>query len=345
MGTPVGSRVLTATPGRVALVTLGALFVALAALVFSLLVGDTAVDPAGLFKPGTWTFDPESLDYRKVFHHRLPRSLAAFVVGGALASAGLVFQALIRNPLASPYILGVSAGGSLGAVLALALGLPFLMPAAFVGACGAIILVYAVARTGGRVPGTTLLLSGVVVNAFLAAAIMLVNVLAAPRSQDRILRWLVGGFRADYEIATLAPAGVAVFAVTLALLLFGRHLNLVSLGDLAAERAGVAVGRTRTLLFLGASLVTAVAVSLAGPIGFVGLIIPHLLRLVLGPDHRLLLPASLFVGGAFLSVVDTLAQSVWTQPLPAGIVTAFLGGPLFLVLLKRRDRARAGLDG
>ena len=328
------------TARRTLWVLLASLLVALLGLTFSLLVGDTAIDYGELLR-----LDPGTSDYQKVFRHRLPRALAAMIVGGALALSGVVFQALIRNPLASPYILGVSAGGSLGAVVALAVGLTMTTPAAFVGACVAILLVYSVARTGGRVPSTTLLLAGVIVNAFFAAAIMLVNLMASPDNQARILRWLVGGMKDDYTAGGLVGGAIPVAAVAIVVFMLSRQLNLVSLGDLNAERAGVAVGRTRTLLFLLGSLATAVAVSIAGPIGFVGLIVPHLLRLIVGPDHRVLLPAAFLLGGCFLTVVDTLGQSVWTTPLPAGVVTAFLGGPLFLALLWRRDRARAGLDG
>jgi iron complex transport system permease protein len=335
-----GRRGRGATGARRVLVVL-LVFGALAAgcVLFSLLVGATRIDLEALLR-----FDPETLDYQKVFRHRLPRSMAALIVGGALALAGLVFQALIRNPLASPYILGVSAGGSLGAVLALALGVTFVSPAAFLGACVAILLVYGVARTGGRVPAGTLLLAGVVVNAFFSASIMLVNLLSARDDQARILRWLVGGLREDYDAGLLLPSAGATLLLLVLLFFLSRQLNLLSLGDLAAERAGVSVARTRTVLYLLASLGTAAAVSISGPIGFVGLIVPHFLRLILGPDHRLLVPAAVLAGGGFLSVVDTLAQSIFVLPLPAGVVTAFLGGPLFLILLKRRDRRRAGLD-
>jgi iron complex transport system permease protein len=327
------------TPRRVAIVTGAFVLAGAAAVAFCLVVGPSRID---LWRAIT---DATSTDRIKVVSSRLPRALAAFVVGGGLAVAGVVFQALIRNPLASPYILGVSAGGSLGAVLAFVFGLPFLPPAAFAGACAAIALVYAVAGQRGRVPANSLLLAGVVVNAFFGAAIMFANVLSEPRNQDRILRWLVGGVADGYEAWVLAAAGASVLAV--AALLFGlsRELNLLSLGDVVAERSGVSVARMRTLLFLLSSLLTAVAVSLCGPIGFVGLVVPHILRMMLGADHRLIVPASVFGGGAFLAVVDTAAQSVWKVPLPAGVLTAVIGGPLFLVLLKRGDRARAGLDG
>ncbi|HYC79044.1 MAG TPA: iron ABC transporter permease [Planctomycetota bacterium] len=329
------------TTGRRVLVVAGAsLVLAAAGLLFALLCGATAIDPREVL-----TFRADAVAVRKVFGFRLPRALVAEIVGAALATAGLVFQALIRNPLASPYVLGVSAGGSLGAVAALSLGWAFPGPAAFAGCVLAIAVVYAVARSGGRFPATTLLLSGVVVNAFFSAAIMFVNLVAAPRDQDRILRWLVGGLRDFYDGADLAGAAVATLLATVVLFRYARELNLLSLSDGAAERAGVAVPRVRRTLFLVASLLTATAVTVSGPIGFVGLIVPHVARLVVGPDHRVLVPCCAFLGAGFLAAVDATAQAAWTTPLPAGVVTAFLGGPLFLVLLKRRDRARAGLDG
>ncbi len=326
-------------PLRIAVTVLVGTGVLLAALAFAVVFGPTPVDLRRALDDAT------SLDRVKIVDLRLPRAVAAALVGAALATAGMVFQALIRNPLASPYVLGVSAGGSLGAVLALVSGSYLIGPAAFLGALGAIALVFLVAGPTRRVGANAVLLAGVVVNAFLGACIMLVNVLSEPRNQDRILRWLVGGLRDGYDGLPLAAAAAGLLLGALAVYAHARHLNLVALGDAPAERSGVAIGRVRTALFLLASLLTAVAVSLAGPIGFVGLIVPHLVRLLLGSDHRLGLPACFFGGAAFLVVVDTLAQSLWTTPLPAGVLTAFLGGPLFLVLLRGRDRARAGLDG
>lgn len=325
--------------GKVLLVSLGGLFVLLLALVFGVIFGATSVDlRRALTEPG-------SLDHRKVFDLRLPRALAAGIVGGSLAVAGLVFQALMRNALASPYVLGVSAGGSLGAVLALVLGVPFIPGGAFLGATLTIVLVYAIAFDRGRVASSSLLLAGVVVNSFLSACIMLINVLTDPRNQDRILRWLVGSFHDTYDGPALGLGFLGLVASALLVFFHARELNLLSLGDAVADRSGVPVARARTLLYLAASLLTAIAVSLAGPIGFVGLIVPHLLRMLLGPDHRLLVPMAIGVGGAFLIVVDVVAHLAWSSPLPTGVVTAFLGGPLFLFLLKRGDRARAGLHG
>jgi iron complex transport system permease protein len=328
-----------ATPARViALSAAGALTLALAILA-GMLFGPTAIDLATVV-----SFDPDTIDVRKVFGYRLPRTLAAAVIGGALAVAGVVFQALIRNPLASPYVLGVSTGGSLGAVVAVTAGFTLVPAAAFAGAILAIVLVYGAARSGGRIPSVTLLLTGVVINAFFSAAIMFVNLIAAPRDQDRILRWLIGGLQDRYEPGALVASGFVVAACAALALCWSRELNLLSISEVDADRAGVSVARFRTAFFLLASLLTAVAVTISGPIAFVGLIVPHILRLLSGPDHRTLVPLSLFGGGAFLVLVDTTAQSVWKAPLPAGVVTAFLGGPFFLVLMRRRDRGRAGLD-
>jgi iron complex transport system permease protein len=208
----------------------------------------------------------------------------------------------------------------------------------------AVALVYATARNAGRFPASSLLLAGVVVNAFFSAAIMFVNLAAAPRDQERILRWLIGGFRDFYEPSTALYAGGWVVASSVGLWFLSRELNLLAMSDAAAERSGVAVRRVRRLLFVAASASTAHAVVVSGPIGFVGLVVPHIARLVFGPDHRVLLPVCAFGGAGFLAIVDALAQGVFTTPLPAGVLTAFLGGPLFLALLKRGDRRRAGLD-
>lgn len=328
-----------ATPRRTLVATLLAAVAALGGLVFALSFGATSADAWGVL-----TGTADEIAVRKVVGLRLPRALVAQAVGAALAVAGLVFQALIRNPLASPYVLGVSTGGSLGAVLAMTAGSALVGPAAFLGAWAAVGLVYAAARTGGRFPASSLLLAGVVVNAFFSAAIMFVNLVAAPRDQERILRWLVGGLRDFYPTATVVEAAVAVAALIVGLFFCARELNLLALSDAAAERAGVAVPRVRRLLFVAASALTAAAVTVAGPIGFVGLLVPHFARLLVGPDHRTLLPVCAFGGAAFVCVVDAAAQGIWRVPLPAGVLTAFLGGPVFLALLRGRDRARAGLD-
>lgn len=327
-----------ATAPRVALLSAAALVVLAGAIVAGMLIGPTDIKVSRVLSDG------DSLDARKVFGYRLPRAVASAIIGAALSVAGLLFQALIRNPLASPYVLGVSTGGSLGAVIALTLGFAFVPGAAFAGSCLAILLIYGFSRSGGRIPPVTLLLSGVVLNAFFSAGIMFVNLIAAPRDQDRILRWLIGGLQDRYEAATLLLSGGAVAAISILALAWSRELNLLSLSETDADRAGVSVTRLRTALFGLGSLLTAIAVTISGPIAFVGLIVPHIVRLMVGPDHRLLVPLCGLGGGAFLVVVDMLAQTIWSSPLPAGVITAFLGGPFFLVLLRRRDPARAGLS-
>jgi len=309
----------------------------LACLVLGVAVGPTTID-FGRVLGG----DDVGRDLFKLTVVRLPRATAAVIVGGCLALAGVVFQALIHNPLASPYILGVSAGGSFGAVCAIAAGIGLVVPFALVGAMAAIVLVYLVARTEGRVPADTLLLAGVIVNTFFAACIMLTTYLTGSDQTLRIMRWLVGGLSDLYEWRTLLFSGLVLVTLGAGLTLDGRALNLLSVGDDTAERMGIDVQRVRTRLFFLASLTTAVAVSISGPIGFVGLIIPHILRLLVGSDHRLLVPCSALAGGAFLVVADTAASVLWRTPLPVGLVTALLGGPFFIWLMKTRNIKRAG---
>jgi iron complex transport system permease protein len=283
-------------------------------------------------------------DAEVVLGARLPRVLLAVLVGASLASAGTVFQALLRNSLADPFILGVSGGAAVGAVAAILSGVvvraatPF---ASFAGALGATVLVYALASSRRGPTGDRLLLTGVVVNAFLSALILLLNHLAPPDRRLQIIKWLMGDLGALHvgaaEIATvavLAGAGLAVFIAV------ARDLDLMTMGDAAALHLGVDVARARMLAFFAGSLVTGAAVSMCGLIGFVGLIVPHALRLVLGPDHRLLVPASFLGGASFLVLADAAARSLASsrspEELPVGVITALCGGPFFLFLLVSR---------
>ena len=308
-----------------------------AALLFGLIVGPTKVDFGRVFAG-----DDSLRDLFKVLEIRLPKACAALIVGGCLAVAGVIFQALIHNPLASPYVLGVSAGGSLGAVIALALGFVVVVPFAFVGSLLAITIVYFVARRGGRVPADTLLLGGVVLNAFFSACIMFVTYTTGSDRTLHIMRWLVGGLSEVYDGATLIGSGILLLALAVAAWAMGRPLNLLAVSDDTAERLGVDVGSLRRRLFFVGSFLTAVAVSIAGPIGFVGLIIPHILRMVVGADHRLLIPLTMLAGGAFLAFADTIAGVVWKVPLPVGLVTAFVGAPFFVWLMRTRDPRKGG---
>ncbi|MBI1850552.1 MAG: iron ABC transporter permease [Planctomycetes bacterium] len=282
-----------------------------------------------------------------VREQRLPRVLLAALVGGALATAGAVLQALVRNPLASPYVLGISSGAALGAVSAIWLGLevPILGVSpvsafAFVGSLGALATVFAIARRGGQLPPHTLLLAGVVVNSIFSAAILFMNYVADVQRSQQIVRWLMGGIE-WVRLDTALRAAPLIVLGAVGLCVFARPLNLLAIGEDPARALGVPVERIRLSLFVLTSLVTGVAVSVSGPIAFVGLIVPHALRFLFGADHRLLLPASFLGGAAFLVIGDTAARSVLaSQEIPVGIVMALVGGPFFIWLLRRSLRGR-----
>ncbi|MFB6297311.1 MAG: vitamin B12 ABC transporter permease BtuC [Salinirussus sp.] len=268
---------------------------------------------------------------------RLPRILLAAVVGFALATAGTVMQGFFRNPMADPSIVGVSSGAAVGAVatIVLPLAMPYgIQTAALVGALVTAFAVYLLATQSGRTPVATLLLAGVAVQTFLGAVVSFL-LLQSGESLEEAVFWLMGHLYnsswAEVE-ATLPVAALAFFA----LLARARDLNVLLLGPAEAGALGIEVERTKRLLLAVASLVTAVAVAVAGVIGFVGLVVPHALRLVVGPDHRVLLPASAFGGATFLVLADTVARAGPAQ-LPVGIVTAALGAPFFLYLLRNRE--------
>ncbi len=276
------------------------------------------------------------------FHIRIARILLAGLVGLGLSLAGTAFQGLLLNPLADPFTLGVAAGAAFGASLAISLGLGGalwgalgLVPlAALAGAVAALLLVLALGAMAGRWQHGTLILAGVIVSAFLSSLISLVKFLYAD-SLSTIVFWIMGSLAAR-GWAHLLFALPYVLAGSLVLFFYARELNLLALGDGPAQQLGLRVGRVRLILLLAASLITAGAVAVSGIIGFVGLIVPHLMRLVVGPDHRRLLPAAALAGAALLIAADTLARGLlpYGQELPVGIITALLGGPFFCYLLK-----------
>jgi iron complex transport system permease protein len=286
-----------------------------------------------------------------LFGLRIPRIVAGALVGCALGISGAALQGLLRNALAEPFVLGVSGGAALGGAVVmvaaaatermgggtlLAAPIPVTLGAA-AGAAGATLLAIWLGRSGGILVPTSALLVGVVFNFFAAAAITVLKLLVRPEEASRLLYWLAGSLGPESQSA-LTTGAVAILIATATLVAMGSPLNLLALGDDEASTLGVEVGRARTLIFLAASLATGAAVSLAGMVGFVGLIIPHAIRLVAGPDHRLLLPASALFGAAFLVLADTGARLAFgplgTEP-PVGALTAVLGGPLFLWLLRR----------
>ncbi|MFF9049294.1 FecCD family ABC transporter permease [Streptomyces parvulus] len=279
---------------------------------------------------------------------RAPRVLLGAVTGAGLAVVGTALQALVRNPLAEPYLLGVSSGASLGAVSVIVFGVGFLGPlslsaAAFAGALGALVIVYATARTGGRITSTRLVLSGVAVAAVLTAVLDLLLLTTDRGNEARaVLAWTLGGL-GGVDWQTLWLPSVAVLTGVGVLLVQARNLNLLLAGEEAATTMGLDVARFRARMFVLLSLVTGVLVAASGPIGFVGLILPHVVRLFVGGDHRRVLPTAALAGAVFLVWADIAARTV-AAPLeiPVGVLTALCGGPFFLWLM-RRD-ARRGTD-
>ena len=288
----------------------------------------------------------EAVKGHVVWDVRLPRILTSAVVGAGLAMAGVVFQAILLNPLADPFTLGVSSGAAFGASLCLLLGLDFLGPytltlIAFGGAVGTLLVVLWLANTGDRSSVTSLVLSGVIVAAILSAGISFIKYLAEEQVAV-IIFWLMGSFVGRSWL----DAGVtALFTAlgTLVCLFYARDLNIMGLGDRTARSLGVEVRRTRMALLVAASLVSAACVSVAGIIGFVGLLVPHLMRMLVGPDNRVLLPASALAGAALLLGADTITRAVLPHEVPIGVLAALIGGPFFCYVFRRRELG--GADG
>ncbi|HSB79628.1 MAG TPA: iron ABC transporter permease [Candidatus Methylomirabilis sp.] len=320
------------------------LAILLLGLLLSVMVGSLPVAPRevgrALLGSGVRTDDPVVTVIRQI---RLPRAVLAGIVGACLSLAGLGFQAISRNPLADPTVLGVSSGASFGVTLAVLLGLagPFANPAvvtlfAFCGALLAAVAVYAIARVEGRLPITTLLLSGVVVGLFFNACVMLATALLASAELQGVVFWLMGNL-GPARIRTLAVLALALLIGAAVLTRQAARLNLLALGEEQALQLGVEAERVKRLVFVAASLVTGAAVSAAGSIGFVGLIVPHAARLLLGPDNRRLVPATALLGASFLMLADLVARTVAApSELPVGVITAFCGAPLFVYLLRTR---------
>ena len=289
----------------------------------------------------TW---PDSWD-TILWRLRLPRIVLAGIVGGSLAIAGATYQGLFRNPLAAPSLIGATAGAGLGATIVMVTGVPpavlgvsTLPGAAFAGAVAAVAVAYVVARNAGALPLTSLILAGVAVSA-LASAVTALLMIRSESELRPVLSWLLGGFiSAQWKHAVLILPYLVPGAVVA--LYYGRVLNVLQLDEEHARQLGVNVETTKLLLIGAATLVTAAAVSFTGPIGFVGLIAPHAVRLAWGVDHRFLLPMAALVGAASLILADLAARTVASPAeLPVGVVTAFCGAPFFLYLLRRRQRA------
>jgi len=296
--------------------------------------------------PSTW----RSVDETIFFQIRLPRVIGGALVGAALATAGALFQGVLRNPLADPYIIGTSAGASLGATIAMILpinlaflGFGLVPVAAFAGALATVILVYNLARVGGKTPIISMLLAGFVCSALLAA-VMAFLISIGDRlglNLHTVYSFLLGHISVTSwgQIAVIAPL---VIGGIIGGRFFAYHLNAFSLGEEGAAYLGIEVERDKILILALGSLLTAAAVSISGLIGFVGLVMPHAMRLILGPDHRLLIPASALAGGVFVIIADLLARVILAPiEIPVGVITAVIGAPFFLYLLRRSRREYA----
>ena len=278
---------------------------------------------------------------------RLKRALLGFLVGMALSVSGCVFQALLRNPLADPHILGVSSGGALGAVLAMAFGIPLFWGGiiavpffSFCGSLGAIGIVYHLSKRNGALSLYSLLLVGVILNSFFISIVIFIEIIVSADQLAGIFFWLLGSL-SQFHDPIMRILFFIVLSGIIILLCETRNINLLTLGEEKAKTLGVHVERTKAVCFIAASIITGLSVAVSGLIGFVGLVVPHIVRLLFGPDHRLVLPASALMGGIFLVVADTLARTIlMPQELPVGVVTSFIGAPFFIILLKKREHKR-----
>ena len=307
-----------------------------ASILFSLLSGSVDITLAEI--AGSILSSESNLNSQVLQEIRIPRTLAAFVTGGLLALSGAIMQVLLRNPLADPYILGISGGAAVGALSAILLGASgfWLSNAAFAGALFSIFLVFGIANKFGDWSVTRLLLTGVVVSAGWGAVINILLTTSSTNNVQSMLFWLMGDLsqsRVNLAHYLLLIAGLAGG------LLLSRSLNVLIRGELLAVSLGVNVQALRLLLFFSASVFTATAVTIAGSVGFVGLIIPHMLRLLGARDHRLLIPSCILLGGSFLVIADSLARTIVApQQLPVGVVTAVIGVPAFILILRSTIR-------
>jgi iron complex transport system permease protein len=298
---------------------------------------------------GTDIFTAGTMDH-DVFGIRLPRVLASLLTGAALSGAGCALQALLRNPLADPFTLGISSGSSLGAVIAIrfgaerAFGFGAIGVAALAGAFITMLVIWKLAQVGRHLPPATLILAGVAIAMFCSSASLLVQYTSSLTDVEHILQWMMGGLDV-VRLSWVRAATLPIFGGLVVLVLYSKEMNALAAGEEVAASLGVRVARTQVVLFIVSSLLVGSSIAVVGPIGFVGLVVPHALRAIIGPDHRALLPASMFGGAIVLTICDTLARTVipW-HLLPTGAVTAVLGVPIFFTILIANKR-KASLWG
>jgi iron complex transport system permease protein len=334
-----GKAVTPLRVSRVCALLLGVFFAVAALAMFT---GPHQIDVLSLIRQGGAAVS--SPDYTILFSVRLPRIILAAIVGAGLSTAGAVFQGLLRNPLADPYILGISGGAAVGAVLGIIAGvvfLPFGVPVlAFAGSLITIVAVFGAAGRRRETQTGTLLLAGVIVNAFCTAAIMFLISTRAGSRLHGVMFWLMGDLGLA-DTGQILLGGVVLLVGCIVIYRNARALNLLIVGEDQALQLGVNVETVRRILFFAASFITAAAVSLSGLIGFVGLLVPHLIRMSFGSDFRLLLPASFLFGASFLVAADTLARTALAPTeLPVGVITALCGAPFFIYLLRKTEAGR-----
>lgn len=279
-----------------------------------------------------------------IWNIRLPRVLLGVLVGASLSMAGAAFQGMFKNPMADPYVIGISSGAALGATLAIILnisinilGISSISLSAFIGALAAVIMVYNIARTNNKVPVNTLLLAGVAIGQFFTAIMSFLMVLYN-KDMNKIIYWTLGSL-AGKGWEPLLRMSIPMIIAMLLINFFARDLNIMLTGEESAQSLGVDVERTKIYILILGTLITSLAVSIGGIIGFVGLIIPHIVRILLGPDHRILLPSSALLGGIFMIFADTMARTIISPvEIPVGIITALFGGPFFIYLLKSKKK-------
>lgn len=318
-------------------ISLGLFFLLMVISVFSLYIGTVNISYKEILNFFIGKEIPEE-NRIILMSIRIPRIILAIIVGGGLSVAGVIFQALLRNPLAEPFILGVSSGGAFGAVLVLSLGIGFTVLSiplgSFLGAVIVIIVVYSVSQRYGRLDPTTLLLTGIMVGAFFNAIILFLITMKHQQAGNVFL-WLMGNL-SNADLFSISIIGPPVLITSFVLYFFSKEFNLIASGEETAIYLGVNVERLKLFSYIGASLITGLVVSLSGIIGFVGLIIPHINRMVFGVDHRLLIPSAFFSGAIFLVLVDMLARTLISPAeIPVGAVTALIGAPVFIWLLKK----------
>lgn len=317
-------------------------------IIFSTCLGSTYIPPLealkSLFNWAIPSLEVNSLYEQIVIAVRLPRVVLGCLVGAALSLAGVLLQGVFRNPMADPYIIGVSSGAALGAALAIVLGLGFALLGsatipvmAFAFAMATLLLVYNLSRVGGRVPVMTLLLSGIAVSIFLSSITTFISMFAG-ESLHGLYFWLLGSLSLAQwsQVMVIAPI---VVSCSVAAMLYARDLNIMLMGEETATTLGVNVEDVKLIVIVISSLVTAAAVSFTGMIAFVGLMVPHMARLMVGPDHRVLIPCSTLFGALLLVICDDIARvALAPTQIPVGVITALAGGPFFIYLLRRRKR-------